>query len=34
MSQLIRNSQNEVKPITTMTTTTQSPTIIGEKNGG
>ena len=34
MSQLIRNGQNEVKPITTMTTTTQSPTIIGEKNGG
>ena len=34
MSQLIRNGQNEVKTITTMTTTTQSPTIIGEKNGG
>jgi hypothetical protein len=34
MSQLIRNGQNEVKPITTMTTTTQSSTIIGEKNGG
>jgi hypothetical protein len=34
VSQLIRNGQNEVKPITTMTTTAQSPTIIGEKNGG
>ena len=34
MSQLIRNGQNDLKPITTMTTTTQSPTIIGEKNGG
>jgi DNA-binding IclR family transcriptional regulator len=32
MSQLTRNAQNELKTITT--TTTQSPTIIGEKNGG